>query len=42
LLDQRLPLPIDQIAEEVVSVITIGLSCIRSEPESRPTIRFMA
>nr|KJB10012.1 hypothetical protein B456_001G180300 [Gossypium raimondii] len=29
LLDQRLPPPTDQIAEEVVSVVTIGLSCIR-------------
>ncbi|TYG61856.1 hypothetical protein ES288_D07G182200v1 [Gossypium darwinii] len=42
LLDQRLPPPTDQIAEEVVSVITIGLSCIRFVLESRPTIRFVA
>ncbi|KAG4138833.1 hypothetical protein ERO13_D07G157300v2 [Gossypium hirsutum] len=42
LLDQRLPPPTDQIAEEVVSVITIGLSCIRFVLESRPTIQFVA
>ena len=42
LLDQRLPPPTDQIAEEVVLVVTIGLACTRSVPESRPTMLFVA
>ena len=42
LLDQRLPPPIDRIAQEVVFVVTIGLACTRSVPESRPTMLFVA
>ena len=42
LLDQRLPPPTDEIAEEVVFVVTIGLACTRSVPESRPTMLFVA
>ncbi|GMJ00743.1 MDIS1-INTERACTING RECEPTOR LIKE KINASE2 [Hibiscus trionum] len=42
LLDQRLPPPTDQVAEEVVFVVTIGLACIRPMPESRPDMRFVA
>ncbi|KAL0370400.1 UNVERIFIED_CONTAM: MDIS1-interacting receptor like kinase [Sesamum angustifolium] len=42
LLDQRLPPPTSQIAEEVVFVVTIALSCTRVTPESRPNMRFVA
>ncbi|PIN07006.1 Serine/threonine protein kinase [Handroanthus impetiginosus] len=42
LLDQRLPLPTGQIAEEVVLVVTIALSCTRATPESRPHMRYVA
>ncbi|KAL0437337.1 UNVERIFIED_CONTAM: MDIS1-interacting receptor like kinase [Sesamum radiatum] len=42
LLDQRLPPPTGQIAEEVVFVVTIALSCTRAKPESRPNMRFVA
>ena len=42
LLDQRLPPPTDQIAEEVVFVVTIGLACTQSVPQSRPTMRSLA
>lgn len=42
LLDQRLPLPTNQIAEVVVSVFAIGLACTSSVPESRPTMRSVA
>lgn len=42
LIDQRLSPPTDQIAEEVVFVVTIALSCIRARPESRPDMCFVA
>ncbi|KAL8494475.1 hypothetical protein ACS0TY_025325 [Phlomoides rotata] len=42
LIDQRLSPPTDQIAEEVVFVVTIALSCIRSRPETRPDMRSVA
>lgn len=42
LIDQRLSPPTDHIAEEVVFVITIALSCTRAAPESRPNMRFVA
>ncbi|PIN23422.1 Serine/threonine protein kinase [Handroanthus impetiginosus] len=42
LLDQRLPLPTGQIAEEVVFVVTVALSCTRATPESRPHMRYVA
>ena len=41
-LDQRLPPPTGQTAEEVVSVVTIALACVRDTPEARPTMRFVA
>ncbi|KAL0437341.1 UNVERIFIED_CONTAM: MDIS1-interacting receptor like kinase [Sesamum radiatum] len=42
LLDQRLPPPTGQIAEEVVLVVIMALSCTRAIPESRPNMRFVA
>ncbi|KAK8565263.1 hypothetical protein V6N12_058830 [Hibiscus sabdariffa] len=42
LLDQRLPLPRNEIANEVVLVFAIGLACTHSAPESRPTMRSVA
>ncbi|PIN00354.1 Serine/threonine protein kinase, partial [Handroanthus impetiginosus] len=42
LLDQRLPLPTGQIAEEVVFVVTIALSCMQATPELRPHMRYVA
>ena len=42
LLDQRLPLPTGQIAEEVVFVVTIALSCTQATPELRPHMRYVA
>ncbi|CBI37168.3 unnamed protein product, partial [Vitis vinifera] len=42
MLDQRLPAPTGRLAEEVVFVVTIALACTRANPESRPTMRFVA
>lgn len=41
-LDQRLPPPFGQLAEEVVFVVTVALACTQSMPEARPTMRFVA
>ncbi|PON90668.1 Tyrosine-protein kinase [Trema orientale] len=38
-LDQRLPSPEDHVAEEVVSVAKLALSCLRCNPQSRPTMQ---
>ncbi|CBI37167.3 unnamed protein product, partial [Vitis vinifera] len=42
MLDQRLPAPTGRLAEEVVFVVTIALACTGANPESRPTMRFVA
>lgn len=42
LIDTRLSPPTGKIAEEVVFVVTIALSCIRAAPESRPNMRNVA
>lgn len=42
LLDKRLPPPTESIAEEVKFVVRIALACIRSTPDSRPTMRSVA
>lgn len=42
LLDQRLPHPTGQIAEEVMYIVNIALACTRTDPEVRPTMRFVA
>ena len=36
-LDQGLPPPTGQIAEEAVFLMTIALACVRDSPEARPT-----
>jgi hypothetical protein len=41
-LDQGLPQPIGQMAQEMAFVVTIALQCVDDEPESRPTMRFVA
>ncbi|XP_031268813.1 MDIS1-interacting receptor like kinase 2-like [Pistacia vera] len=41
-LDQRLPPPTGQLAEEVVFVINVALACTRTTPEERPSMRFVA
>lgn len=41
-LDQRLDPPTGQLAEEVVFIIKIALACCRSDPASRPAMRFIA
>lgn len=42
ILDQRLQPPTGQLAEEVVFIVTVALACVRSNPESRPTMRSIA
>nr|AMM42960.1 LRR-RLK [Vernicia montana] len=41
-LDQRLPSPTGQLAEEVVFVVQVAIACTRTTPEERPAMRFMA
>lgn len=41
-LDQRLPLPLDHVAEEVISTMMLALSCIHSNPQSRPSMRHVS
>ncbi|CAL9045510.1 unnamed protein product [Musa banksii] len=41
-LDQRLPTPAGQLAEEVVFIVKVALACISSNPSSRPSMRFVA
>lgn len=37
-LDQRLPPPTDQEMNEVISTVMLALECLRSDPQSRPTM----
>ena len=39
LLDKRLSDPTDHVTNEVVFAVMLALACIRSSPESRPTIQ---
>lgn len=39
ILDQRLPCPTDQVAEEVVQVIKVAISCIHPNPKCRPSMK---
>ncbi|MQL94998.1 hypothetical protein Taro_027662 [Colocasia esculenta] len=41
-LDQRLPSPTGQLAEEVVFIVKTALACTQTTPESRPAMRFIA
>lgn len=41
-LDQRLSPPVGHLVDEVVFAVDTALACIRSSPESRPTMRFVA
>ena len=41
-LDQRLVPPTGQLAEEVVFIVKIALTCTRTDPALRPQMRFVA
>ena len=41
-LDQRLDPPTGQLAEEVVFIVKVALACARTDPASRPAMRFVA
>ncbi|XP_020531002.1 MDIS1-interacting receptor like kinase 2 [Amborella trichopoda] len=41
-LDPRLLPPTDQLAEEVVFTVMLAMACIRTIPESRPTMRYIS
>ncbi|XP_058094838.1 MDIS1-interacting receptor like kinase 2-like [Magnolia sinica] len=42
MLDQRLPDPTAAVAHEVIFVVSVALSCIRPDPNSRPTMHHVA
>ncbi|XP_058092572.1 MDIS1-interacting receptor like kinase 2-like [Magnolia sinica] len=42
MLDQRLLDPTAEIAQEVLFVVSMALSCIRLDPKSRPTMHYVA
>ncbi|KAJ0442848.1 putative protein kinase RLK-Pelle-LRR-XI-1 family [Helianthus annuus] len=39
LLDQRLPLPEEQVAEQVELLVNVAFSCVHKSPQSRPSMR---
>ncbi|KAG6620495.1 hypothetical protein I3843_07G161700 [Carya illinoinensis] len=39
ILDQRLPPPNHRVAQDICFVATIALACVRTKPESRPTMK---
>ncbi|KAJ6877007.1 MDIS1-interacting receptor like kinase 2-like [Populus alba x Populus x berolinensis] len=41
-IDQRIPLPENRVAEGVVSIIKIAFACLLANPQSRPTMRQVA
>lgn len=41
-LDQRLDSPEGQVGAQVVSAFLLALSCVRQDPEARPTMRSVA
>ena len=41
-LDQRLEGPTGELAEEVVFFVTMALMCVRTNPDGRPAMRFVA
>ncbi|KAM7254347.1 hypothetical protein ACFE04_032029 [Oxalis oulophora] len=41
-LDQKIPQPAGQVAEEVVFVVNVALACTRTAPDTRPSMRFVA
>ena len=38
-LDQRLSLPINRVAREVISIAKIAITCLHAIPQSRPTMQ---
>ena len=41
-LDQRLQAPEGELAEAVVFMVTMSLMCVRTNPDKRPNMRFVA
>ena len=41
-IDQRIPLPENGVAEGVVNIIKIAFACLLANPQSRPTMRQVA
>ncbi|KAJ6877019.1 leucine-rich repeat receptor-like protein kinase [Populus alba x Populus x berolinensis] len=41
-IDQRIPLPENRVAEGVVNIIKIAFACLLANPQSRPTMRQVA
>jgi hypothetical protein len=42
LLDHRLDAPDGQLAAQVVFAFVVALSCVRTSPDARPTMRIVA
>ncbi|XP_019413539.1 PREDICTED: MDIS1-interacting receptor like kinase 2-like [Lupinus angustifolius] len=40
-LDQRLPHPMNPIDKEIISILRIATSCLRENPHSRPTMKYI-
>ncbi|KAK1265771.1 putative LRR receptor-like serine/threonine-protein kinase [Acorus gramineus] len=38
-LDQRLPIPTDEVAKKIVVAMRVALACVRDNPKSRPTMQ---
>ena len=41
-LDQRLPPPVDDVADEVFLTMVFALACLQEHPQSRPTMRHVS
>eukprot|EP00268_Persea_americana_P042478 TRINITY_DN4251_c0_g1_i3.p1 TRINITY_DN4251_c0_g1~~TRINITY_DN4251_c0_g1_i3.p1 ORF type:complete len:1015 (-),score=122.21 TRINITY_DN4251_c0_g1_i3:597-3641(-) len=41
-LDQRLPYPVDDVANEVILTMVFALACLEEHPQSRPTMRYIS
>ncbi|THU73301.1 hypothetical protein C4D60_Mb04t21370 [Musa balbisiana] len=39
ILDQRVSLPVDQVADEVAAALTLAIHCVDINPETRPTMK---
>lgn len=41
-LDQRLPLPDPEVAQELACIVELALQCTTNNPKSRPTMRYIS
>lgn len=41
-LDRRLPCPTDRVMEEITTATMIALACVRTDPKSRPDMRWIS